>query len=327
MKYPNTRLRRTRLNNNIRDIVAQNNITQSDLVLPLFVHEAGNENIAIDTMPEIYRYSEKNILKKVESCLEKGIKYFALFPKINDEYKSNDPKICFDENNLINRTIKNIKTRFPETTLFTDVALDPYTLHGHDGIIDDNSYIINDKTIEFLTSQALSQAISGSDVVCPSDMMDGRILEIRKNLEKNNFHNTLIMSYSSKYASNLYNPFRDAVGSKDCIVDGDKFSYQMDYRNSNDCFNETFTDIAEGADILMVKPAMFYGDIIKNVSNSCNIPVFAYQTSGEYHMIKTAIDNNILSENLILESLISIKRSGANAVFSYFADKITISRL
>lgn len=327
MKYPETRLRRTRINENIRNLVAENNLSQHDLVLPLFVHEFGNQDISIDTMPEIYRYSEQNILKKIEQSMELGLRHFALFPKINDDFKSNSPEICFDENNLINRTIRKIKSNFPEAIIFSDIALDPYTIHGHDGIIDDDTYIINDETIEFLTKQALSQANCGSDVVCPSDMMDGRTLKIRQTLEKNNHHNTLIMSYSSKYASNLYNPFRDAVGSKDCISGGDKFSYQMDYRNSKPCFDETKTDINEGADILMVKPAMFYGDIIKNVSSSTNLPVFAYQTSGEYHMLKNAIDNNILNENIILESLISIKRAGAIAIFSYFADKIDTFRI
>tara|TARA_B100001121_G_C18664453_1_gene610599 strand:- start:419 stop:1417 length:999 start_codon:yes stop_codon:yes gene_type:complete len=315
--FPKTRLRRLRKSKWIRELVSENNISHNDLVLPIFVREGRNKIESINAMPGVNRYTiDKlpNILKDVKKF---KIPMIALFPYTPNVKKDKLGTEALNPDNLICKSLRFIKKRFPGIGVMCDVALDPYTSHGHDGIIVNNE-IDNDETIKILVEQALLQAKMGCDVIAPSDMMDGRVGVIRKALDEQNFKNVSILSYAVKYASSFYGPFRDAVGSKSRLKK-DKKTYQMDFRNSKESFREVALDINEGADMIMVKPGIIYLDIINKLKNKFNIPILAYQVSGEYSLIKNAIEKNILSEESIIESITSFKRAGANAIVTYFA--------
>tara|TARA_X000001036_G_C20634822_1_gene788667 strand:+ start:307 stop:1299 length:993 start_codon:yes stop_codon:yes gene_type:complete len=316
-KYPKTRLRRVRNNDWIRRLVSENDLSTNDLILPLFIREGKNKVESIKNMPGVYRYSLDKINKIIDQSIRLKIPMIALFPYIPQNKKNKLGTEALNENNLICKALKLIKKNKKNIGVMCDVALDPFTSHGHDGIIKDNE-VNNDKTIEVLVKQSLLYAKMGCDVLAPSDMMDGRIGKIRNALEKNKFSNVKILSYAVKYASNFYGPFRDAVGSK-LILKGDKKSYQMDYKNSNEALREVALDIQEGCDIVMVKPGMPYLDIIKKVKDNFKIPVFSYQVSGEYSLIMNGIKKKIISNDAIIESLISLKRAGSSAIVTYFA--------
>ncbi len=320
-KYPNLRLRRNRRYNWSRKLIQESNLSSNDLILPIFLIDGKNKVQTIKSMPEVFRYSIDKLDKIIDRSIDRKIPMVALFPFTNKKFKDNYGSEALNQDNLVCRAIRYIKKKYKnEIGIMCDVALDPYTSHGHDGIIKSN-YVHNDKTIEILTKQSLLQAQMGCDVIAPSDMMDGRIGKIRKSLDKNGYELVQILSYAVKYASNFYGPFRDAVGSK-TLLKSDKKNYQMDYRNSNEALREVALDIKEGADIVMVKPGMPYLDIIKLVKDNFKIPVFAYQVSGEYSIINQGIRNKIINKDAILESLISFKRAGASAIITYFADKI-----
>ena len=316
-KFPSTRLRRVRNSDWVRRLISENNLSANDLILPIFLTEGKNKKEKIKTMPGIYRYS----LDKLSSILDEAEKFkipmIALFPNTSNHQRDHNGSEALNENNLVCRAIKFIKKKYNKFGVMTDVALDPYTSHGHDGIIL-NGKIDNDETLKILEKQALLQASVGSDVIAPSDMMDGRIGIIRKSLDKKKLKDTQILSYAVKYASNFYGPFRDAIGSKKKLK-GDKKTYQMDMRNYTESLREVGLDIKEGADFVMVKPGMPYLDIISQIKQNFKIPVFSYQVSGEYSMIVNSIKNKSLNENVIYESLISLKRAGSNAIVTYFA--------
>ena len=318
--YPNTRLRRYRKKDWVRRLVEENSLSTNDLIWPLFICEGKNKKESIKSMPGVYRYSIDKINKLVERAIIKKIPMIALFPYTPVNKKDKNGTEALNKNNLICKTLREIKKNFNEIGVMCDVALDPYTSHGHDGIIK-NNYVDNDETVKILIKQSLLQARMGCDVIAPSDMMDGRIGQIRKALDKNGYQLVQILSYAVKYASNFYGPFRDAIGSK-INLKNDKKNYQMDFKNSKEALREVALDIKEGADFVMVKPGMPYLDIIKSVKDNFKIPVFAYQVSGEYSIIKNAIKNNFLNNDIILESLVSFKRAGANAIVTYFADEI-----
>ena len=316
-KYPSLRLRRNRKYSWSRRLVAENNLTINDLILPIFVTEGKNKIEPIKSMPGIYRYSVDKINPIINKASKLGIPLVAIFPHTPNKKKNSMGTEALNEDNLVCRTIRKIKKNNPNIGVMADVALDPYTDHGHDGILK-NKEILNDETIEILSDQALIQAEMGCDVIAPSDMMDGRVGVIRKALDQNNFKNVQILSYAAKYASNFYGPFRNAIGSNKKLK-GDKKSYQMDYKNSHEALREVALDIKEGADFVMVKPALPYLDVIKSVKENFKIPVFAYQVSGEYSMIIKAVKNGNINKNSIIESLMSIKRAGASAMVTYFA--------
>jgi len=318
--YPSTRLRRNRKRDWSRRLVQENTLSTNDLIWPIFICEGKNIKEPIKTMPGVYKYSIDRIEILVESAINKKIPMIALFPNIPNSKKNNRGTEALNKNNIICKALRLIKKNYKEIGLMCDVALDPYTNHGHDGILK-NNYVDNDETLKILVKQSILQADMGCDVIAPSDMMDGRIGEIRKALDKNGHQLVQILSYAVKYASNFYGPFRDAVGSKKSLR-GDKKSYQMDFKNSKEAIREVALDIKEGADFVMVKPGMPYLDIIKIVKDNFKIPVFAYQVSGEYSLIKNGINSNILNENAIIESLISFKRAGANAIVTYFAEEV-----
>jgi len=318
--YPKTRLRRLRKQKWLRNLISENNISPNDLILPIFVREGKNKIESIKTMPGVKRYSVDklpSILKKVKSL---KIPMVALFPYTPNNKKNKQGSEALNPNNLVCRSLRLIKNRFPDIGVMCDVALDPYTSHGHDGLLVNNE-IDNDETIKILVKQAILQAKCGCDVIAPSDMMDGRIGLIRKALDKEKFTDVSILSYAVKYASSFYGPFRDAVGSKSKLKK-DKKTYQMDYRNSLDSFREVGFDLIEGADMVMVKPGMTYLDIINKIKENFKIPVIAYQVSGEYGAIKFAIKNKVLNEESIIESLMAFKRAGACAIVTYFAIEI-----
>ena len=315
-KFPTTRLRRVRNSKWIRNLISENRLSTSDLILPVFIRDGKNKIDKIKSMPEIYRYSVDKLHLIVSKATKYKIPMIALFPHTPENKKDKYGSEALNENNLICKSIKIIKKRFPKIGIMCDVALDPYTSHGHDSILVNNK-IDNDKTIEILIKQSLLQSKMGCDVIAPSDMMDGRIGKIRKSLDKNNLGNCII-SYATKYASSFYGPFRDAVGSKKNLKT-DKKTYQMDFKNSNEAFREIGMDIKEGADIVMVKPGLPYLDIIKNIKENFKIPVFAYQVSGEYSLIKLGIEKKIIKDEAIYESLMSFKRAGASAIITYFA--------
>ena len=318
-KFPQTRLRRLRRTSAIRSVVAETNLITTDLIWPLFVIDGRKQAQSIKTMPGIERYSIDNILTQCEIATKLGIHMVALFPNIEDDKKDIYGIEAHNENNLICRCVREIKKHFPELIIICDVALDPYTSHGHDGIIE-NGVILNDKTNDILVKQAMTLAAAGCDIIAPSDMMDGRIGKIRNALEKNDFSDIIILSYAAKYASAFYGPFRDAVGAKKLSGESGKATYQMDPRNKSEAIAEVSLDIEEGADILMVKPAMPYLDIVRQISDTFDVPCFAYQVSGEYSMLVAAIHNGWLSEeDAIFESIFGIKRAGASAIFTYFA--------
>ena len=320
-KYPSLRLRRNRKFSWTRRLVRENDLSSNDLILPIFLTEGNKKKTKIPTMPGIFRYSIDMLPKIIDQALSNKIPMIAFFPHTPQSKKNNIGSESLNENNLVCRALKISKQRYKnEIGLMTDVALDPYTSHGHDGLLKNNK-ILNDETLDILIKQSLLQAEMGSDVLAPSDMMDGRIGKIRRALDKNNLKEVQLLSYAVKYASNFYGPFRDAVGSK-LALKGDKKTYQMDYSNSNEAVREVALDIKEGADLVMVKPGMPYLDIIRTIKSKFKIPVFAYQVSGEYSLIKNGIKSKILNQDAILESLISFKRAGASAIVTYFANEI-----
>ena len=316
-KFPSTRLRRIRKSLWMRKLVAENDLSVNDLILPIFIRDGKNKVEPIKSMPGVYRYS----IDKLDIILKKAKKFkipmVALFPHTPKIKKNAFGSEALNSNNLVCKSLRLIKKKYPKIGTMCDVALDPYTSHGHDGVIIKKK-IHNDKTIKILVEQALLQAKMGCDVIAPSDMMDGRVGFIRKALEKNKFEDVSILSYSAKYASSFYGPFRDAVGSKKSLKQ-DKKTYQMDFKNSNEAFREIALDIKEGADIVMIKPGLLYLDIIRNIKNNFKIPVFAYQVSGEYSIIKNGIKNRYINEEAIFESLVAFKRAGASAIVTYFA--------
>ena len=320
-KYPNLRLRRGRKESWSRRLIQENTLSPNDFILPIFLIEGSNKRQEISSMPGVYRYTINRLSQIVDRAIKKKIPMIALFPKTQNAHKDELGRESLNEKNLVCRAIKEIKKRYKnQIGIMCDVALDPYTSHGHDGLIKSNT-ILNDETINVLVNQSLLQAEMGCDVLAPSDMMDGRIGKIRKALDKNKFQNVQILSYAAKYASSFYGPFRDAVGSKGSLK-GDKKTYQMDYRNSDEALREVALDIKEGADMVMVKPGMPYLDIIKSIKEKFKLPVFAYQVSGEYSLIETAITKKIINKDAIYESLVAFKRAGANAIVSYYADRI-----
>ena len=320
-KYPNLRLRRSRQTDWSRRLVQENNLSVNDLILPIFIVDGKNKKESIKSMPDIFRYS----VDKIPVILDKAVKYkipmVALFPYTNINLKDNSGLEALNENNLVCKSIRLIKKKYKNKIgIMCDVALDPYTSHGHDGLLKEGK-ILNDETVEVLIKQSLLQAEMGCDVIAPSDMMDGRIGKIRKALDKNKFQDVQILSYAAKYASSFYGPFREAVGSNKSLK-GDKKTYQMDFSNNLEALREISLDIKEGADMVMVKPGMPYLDIIKSIKENFKIPVFAYQVSGEYSLIKNAINKKLISENSVVETLTGFKRAGASAIVTYFADKI-----
>lgn len=320
-KFPNLRLRRLRKFNWSRKLVQENNLSSSDLIYPLFVIEGKNKKKPIKSMPNVYQYSIDNLGSIVNTVIKNKIPMIALFPSTPSNKKDPFGNEALNENNLVCKAIKFIKKRFKnDIGIMCDVALDPYTSHGHDGVLKKN-YVLNDETVNILKKQALLQAQMGCDVIAPSDMMDGRIGKIRKHLDKNKYHDVQLLSYAVKYASNFYGPFRDAVGSKKTLK-SDKKNYQMDFANSNEAFREVALDIKEGADMVMVKPGMPYLDVIKSIKENFKIPVLAYQVSGEYSLIKNGIKNNLVNKEAIPESLMCFKRAGASAIVTYFALEI-----
>ena len=320
-KYPSLRLRRNRKYSWTRRLIRENNLSTNDLILPIFLTDGKNKKSKISSMPGIFRYSVDMLPKVIDKSLSNKIPMVAFFPNTKFNKKNNLGTEALNENNLVCNALKLIKNKYKnEIGIMTDVALDPYTSHGHDGLIKKNK-ILNDETVRILVEQSLLLAEMGSDVIAPSDMMDGRIGEIRKFLDKKKFHNVQLLSYAVKYASNFYGPFRDAVGSK-TLLKGDKRTYQMDFANSNEAIREVALDIKEGADFVMVKPGMPYLDIIKSIKDKFKIPVFAYQVSGEYSLIKNGINNKIINHDAIIESLIAFKRAGSCAIVTYFANEV-----
>jgi len=320
-KFPNLRLRRSRKYAWSRRLVEENNLSSNDLILPIFLIDGKNKTQSIKTMPGVYRYTIDKLGKVVSDAIKSGIPMIALFPSTSLKKKNDLGTEALNEDNLVCQAIQFIKKRFKnEIGIMCDVALDPYTSHGHDGLLK-SGYVLNDQTINILVKQSLLQAEMGCNVIAPSDMMDGRVGKIRKALDKEGYQMVQILSYAVKYASNFYGPFRDAVGSNK-FLKSDKKNYQMDYRNSSESIREVALDIKEGADLIMVKPGMPYLDVIKLVKDSFKIPVFAYQVSGEYSIIKLGVKNKLINNESILESLISFKRAGATAIVSYFALEI-----
>ena len=320
-KFPNTRLRRNRMKEFSRRLVAENNLSADDLILPLFVCEGNSVEDPIQSMPGVSRYSIDKLLHKVEEAVRFSIPAIAIFPQIESSLKNAEGSLAFDENNLVCRSIKNIKKEFSGIGIICDVALDPFTDHGHDGLVV-NDKIDNDKTLDILEKQALVQVNAGCDVIAPSDMMDGRVGRIRTILDSNDFQDKLILSYAAKYASGFYGPFRDAIGSGSKLGKDGKLTYQMDPSNSDEALREVAFDINEGADMVMVKPGMPYLDIITKIKSEFRVPTFAYQVSGEYSMIRESINKGWLNEKVIMESLLSFKRAGANGILTYFALEI-----
>jgi len=318
--FPQTRMRRLRANDFARRLVRESELTPADFIFPVFVLEGNGQRQAIPSMPGIERLSSDLLLQQAREIQQLGIPAIALFPVVAAECKSLMAEESFNADGLVQRTVRALKDALPELGVITDVALDPFTTHGQDGIIDDAGYVLNDVTSEVLVKQALSHAEAGADVVAPSDMMDGRIGAIRTELESSSYHNTLIMAYAAKYASSYYGPFRDAVGSSGNIKGGNKYSYQMDPANSNEALHECALDLAEGADMIMVKPGMPYLDIVRRVKDELQAPTFAYQVSGEYAMHMAAFQQGWLQrEPVMLESLLSFKRAGCDGILTYFA--------
>ncbi|MDA1197729.1 MAG: porphobilinogen synthase [Proteobacteria bacterium] len=319
--YPGLRMRRNRKTDWIRRLVSEHNLSTNDLILPLFVKEGIKKKESIDSMPNVFRYSIDELARVVEKACKLKIPLIALFPYTERKKKDSQGKEALNKNNLICKALRNLKKEFKnDIGIMCDVALDPYTSHGHDGVLK-NGIIDNDLTIEILIKQSLLQAEMKCDIIAPSDMMDGRIGKIRNALDKKGFKDTQIVSYAVKYASHFYGPFREAVGSKKNLK-GDKKTYQMDFRNSSEALREVALDIKEGADIVMVKPGLPYLDIIRSIKDNFKIPIFSYQVSGEYSLIKNGIIKGIINKEAILESLISLKRAGSNAIVSYFSLEI-----
>lgn len=319
-KYPASRMRRMRRDDFSRRLMRETRLSTDDLIFPVFIVEGDGQRQEIESMPGMYRLSIDELLIEAAELVDLDIPAITLFPSPDDSTKSLDGKEAYNSDGLVQRAIRALKQRFPELGVITDVALDPYTTHGQDGIIDDSGYVLNDETVEVLRMQALSHSLAGADIVAPSDMMDGRVAAIRSILEEHDQIYTRILAYSAKYASNYYGPFRDAVGSSSNLGGGNKYSYQMDMANSDEALQEVALDLAEGADMVMVKPGMPYLDIVSRVKREFGVPTFVYQVSGEYAMHMAAAQNGWLDEEAVaMESLVAIKRAGADAILTYFA--------
>ncbi len=321
-RYPKTRMRRNRSSDFIRRLVRENELSTNDLIYPMFVVEGTGTREPVESMPGIARLSLDELAAEAKLLVEYGVPAIALFPKIEPRLKDLDGSEATNPEGLIPRAIATVKESCPGLGVITDAALDPYTSHGQDGLLDDAGYVVNDPTIDVLVEQATICAAAGADVIAPSDMMDGRIGAIREQLEVDGFVNTKIMAYSAKYASAYYGPFRDAVGSASSLGRGDKMNYQMDPANSDEALREIELDLEEGADMVMVKPGMPYLDVVQRVKERFKVPTFVYQVSGEYSMHMAAIANGWLEEKVILESLVSCKRAGANGVLTYFGKHV-----
>ena len=321
-KYPSTRLRRLRKNPNLIELVSETNLTSKDLIQPIFIKENFEGKEEIESMPGIFRFGLNHVLSEIEEVINAGINAIAVFPVIESSKKDEKGSEALNKSNFIAHSINKIKQEFPELILIADVALDPYTDHGHDGILINNE-VANDETVEVLIEQSILLAEAGADVIAPSDMMDGRIGLIRDSLEKQNLKDIILLSYASKYNSKFYGPFRDAVNSASNLGNSSKSSYQMNISNKNEALHEVALDINEGADIVMVKPAMPYLDVIQSIKKEFKVPTFAYQVSGEFSMLKNAINHGWLDKEVMLESLVSIKRAGADAILSYAAKEIS----
>jgi porphobilinogen synthase len=322
-QFPQRRLRRLRVNDFSRRLVAENQLTVNDLIYPVFIVEGQGISQPVTSMPNVNRMSIDVLLKEAEQAAKLGIPVLSLFPAIESDKKTLLAEEAYHENGLVQRAVRALKAEIPELGILTDVALDPYTSHGQDGIIDKNGYVTNDMTVDILVKQALSHAQAGADIIAPSDMMDGRIGAIRSALEQAGMVNKQIMAYSAKYASTYYGPFRDAVGSANNIKGGNKKTYQLDPANSDEALQEIYQDLLEGADMVMVKPGMPYLDIVRRVKETFAVPTFAYQVSGEYAMHMAAIQNGWLQEKpAILESLLCFKRAGADGILTYFAKQV-----
>jgi porphobilinogen synthase len=320
INFPDTRMRRMRYNEFSRRLMRENRLTVDDLIYPMFVIAGVNQRESIASMPGVERLSLDLLLKEAEELQSLGIPAVALFPVTASDKKSEDAAEAYNPDGLAQQAVRALKKAFPELGVITDVALDPFTSHGQDGLINKDGYVMNDETIAVLVRQALSHAEAGADIVAPSDMMDGRIGAIRAALEDQNYINTKILAYSAKYASSFYGPFRDAVGSAGNLGKGNKYSYQMDPANSDEAMREVQLDLQEGADMVMVKPGLPYLDIVRRVKDEFGVPTFAYQVSGEYAMLKAASQNGWLDEKqVVLESLLSFKRAGADAILTYYA--------
>ncbi|WP_048306386.1 porphobilinogen synthase [Halomonas sp. PR-M31] len=321
-QYPATRLRRMRKDDFSRRMMRESSLTPSDLILPVFVLEGEQRREPVASMPGVDRMSLDLLLEEAGDVFALGIPALALFPVIDAQHKSEHAEEAFNSGGLVQRTVRALKQAYPELGVITDVALDPYTVHGQDGILDEQGYVQNDRTVETLLKQALSHAEAGADIVAPSDMMDGRIGAIRSVLEQEQLHNTRIMSYSAKYASRYYGPFRDALGSASNLGKADKSTYQMDPANSDEAVHEVALDLAEGADMVMIKPGMPYLDVVRRIKQELAVPTFAYQVSGEYAMHMAAFENGWLdADSVILESLMCFKRAGADGILTYFAKR------
>ncbi len=322
-QFPQTRLRRMRADKFSRRLMAETHLSVDDLIYPMFIVDGQHKREIIYSMPGVERLSIDLLLKEAEELVRLGIPAIVLFPMIDDSKKSLLAEEAYQSDGLVQRAVRELKKSFPELGVITDIALDPYTSHGQDGVIDDNGYVLNDITTEILVKQALSHAEAGADIVSPSDMMDGRIGAIRWALEENDFVNTKILAYSAKYASSFYGPFREAVGSAKRLGKADKFQYQMDPRNVKEALHEIALDLQEGADMVMIKPGMPYLDVVRQTKELFHVPTFVYQVSGEYTMLKAAGQLGWLDEKaVVMESLISIKRAGADAILTYFAKQV-----
>ena len=321
-KYPSTRLRRLRKNLNLIELVSETNLTSKDLIQPIFIKENFEGKEEIESMPGIFRFGLNHVLSEIEEVINAGINAIAVFPVIESSKKDEKGSEALNKSNFIAHSINKIKQEFPELILIADVALDPYTDHGHDGILINNE-VANDETVEVLIEQSILLAEAGADIIAPSDMMDGRIGLIRDSLEKQNLKDTILLSYAAKYNSKFYGPFRDAVNSASNLGNSSKSSYQMNISNKNEALHEVALDINEGADIVMVKPAMPYLDVIQLIKKEFKVPTFAYQVSGEFSMLKNAINHGWLDKEVMLESLVSIKRAGADAILSYAAKEVS----
>ena len=321
-KYPSTRLRRLRKNLNLIELVSETNLTSKDLIQPIFIKENFEGKEEIESMPGIFRFGLNHVLSEIEELINADINAIAVFPVVESSKKDEKGSEALNKSNFIAHSINKIKQEFPELILIADVALDPYTDHGHDGILKNNE-VANDETVEVLIEQSILLAEAGADIIAPSDMMDGRIGLIRDSLEKQNLKDTILLSYAAKYNSKFYGPFRDAVNSTSNLGNSSKSSYQMNVSNKNEALHEVALDINEGADIVMVKPAMPYLDVIQSIKKEFKVPTFAYQVSGEFSMLKNAINHGWLDKEVMLESLVSIKRAGADAILSYAAKEIS----
>ena len=321
--FQDIRMRRMRRDEFSRRLMRENHVTSDDLIYPMFVLEGENQREVVASMPGVERVSIDQLLLEAEQCLKLGIPAIALFPVVGREKKSDSAEEAFNPEGLAQRAVRALKQKFPELGVITDVALDPFTSHGQDGLIDDTGYVLNDETIEVLVKQALSHAEAGADVVAPSDMMDGRIGAIREALEEAGYIHTRILAYAAKYASSFYGPFRDAVGSAANLGAGNKYSYQMDPANSDEAIREVALDLEEGADMVMIKPGMPYLDIVRRIKDEFGAPTFVYQVSGEYAMLKAAAQNGWLEEKaVVMESLLSMKRAGADGILTYYAKDV-----